>query len=379
MFGPASRSFLAVSVAAFVACLPLTLVVWNRVRGPVALRVLQHLGLLLLCQLTAVSALFAAVNQANDFYVTWGELAGAAEPGDVSIVPDGSAPRPSATAPSTPAPTSTPSTPAAPATSSGAAATTFTPDGTGLLVAQVHGPKSGVDGQILVWTPPGYSPTGDALPVLLTLDGSPGDPVDTYNGLQLIPKESELLASGAVPPTLVVSATTNVDGKDWGCSNAPGDGPQVATWLTQDVPDIISASFHVQPVTSRRWQVMGYSSGATCSVRLALTTPDLFSAAVSLAGSNVPDARVLSGSAQAKRDNDLRTLAAAGTSRPVALLLAASKQDASTSSDALSLQRAVGPNVTADLEMITRGGHNWDTWQAMTSPALTWLAQHTGG
>lgn len=379
MFGPASRSFQAVAITAFVVCLPLALVVWNRVRGPVPLRVLQRLGLLLACQLTAVSALFATVNQANDFYVTWGELAGAAAPGDVQIVPDGSGPRPGTTAPTTVTSAGAPSAPAAPATPSGAPATTFTPDGTGLLVAQVHGPRSGVDGQIMVWTPPGYSPTGAALPVLLTLDGSPGNPVDTYNGLQLVAKETALLAAGTVPPTLLVSATTNVDGTDWGCSNAPGGDPQVATWLTQDVPDIISASFHVQPVASRRWQVMGYSSGATCSVRLALTTPALFSAAVSLAGSNVPDAHVLSGTAQATKDNDLRTLAAAGTPRPVALLLAASKQDSSTSSDALSLQRAVGRNVTADLELVTRGGHNWDTWQAMTSPALTWLAQHTGG
>ncbi|MBU4214387.1 MAG: hypothetical protein KJ792_07005 [Actinobacteria bacterium] len=374
MPGPASRLFELVAILVAVASIPLALLVWNRVRGPVALRAVQRVLVLLVCQVAAVAAVFAGVNQANRFYVTWDELFGTADLGAATIVPGAAAAAPQpAQAPNTAAP-ATPTT-AAPTV----AAVPFTGDGSGLVSAQVTGARSGVNGQILVWTPPGYTATGDPLPVLLALDGSPGDPIDTFNGLQLVAKASELIATGAMKPTLIVSATTNVGGKDWGCSDAPADGPKVATWLTQDVPAVISASFHVLAVSAQRWQVMGYSSGASCAVRLAVTTPALFSAAASLAGANVPDARVLSGSAQARKDNDLRTLVAAGTDRPVALLLAASKQDAATTSDAVQLQKAVGPQVSADLELLTRGGHNWDTWQAMTSPALSWLAQHTNG
>ncbi|MCG2799819.1 MAG: esterase family protein [Cellulomonas sp.] len=371
MFGPGTVAFEAAAISAAIISIPLALILWNRVRGNAFLRGLQRVLLMVLAQLLAIAAIFGVVNQVNQFYVTWSELVGSVEPGTPTIVP-GTGSTSVATPEVDPA---TPDDPGAATT----APTAFTDDGSGLLTAQVTGTKSGVDGQIIVWTPPGYSATGDALPVLLTLDGFPGNPSDTFNGLQLVSTITSMISAGTMEPTIVVSATTNVNGDDWGCANAPTGGPQVATWLTQDVPDIVAASFNAKAPSTFRWQVMGLSAGAACSVRLTLTEPTIFSAAASLAGFNIPDSPILSGSDQETKDNDLRTLAAKGTSEPVALLLAASKQDGDSASDAEKLQAAVGPNVTADLEILKTGGHNWDTWLAMTPAALTWLAQHTEG
>jgi S-formylglutathione hydrolase FrmB len=172
---------------------------------------------------------------------------------------------------------------------------------------------------------------------------------------------------------IVVSATTNIDGKDWGCSDAPG-GPSVATWLSDDVQSTVRAHFNVD--AHSRWNLLGLSAGAACAVRLALTHFDQFAAAASIAGYNAPDAPVLTGDRATISANNLRTLAAAGTPRPVSLLLAASRQDPGTLGDAKALQRSVGTGVQADIEEVAHGGHNWDVWAAMTPPALIWLGQH---
>lgn len=370
MLGPGTVAFEAAAITAAIISIPLALVLWNHLRGNAFWRGLQRVLLMVLAQLLAIAAIFGVVNQVNQFYVTWAELIGSVEPGTPTIVPAGD---PSDGATVAPGPAATA------AGGSGAAATTFTADSSGLLTAQVTGAKSGVTGQLIVWTPPGYSATGAKLPVLLTLDGFPGNPGDTFSGLHLVSTITSMIKAGTMEPMIVVSATTNVNGDDWGCANAPTGGPQVATWLTQDVPDIVAASFNAKAPHVHRWQVMGLSAGAACSVRLTLTSPTVFSAAASLAGFNIPDSPILAGSDQAKKENDLRTLAAKGTAEPVALLLAASKQDSDSASDAQKLQAAVGPNVTADLEIMETGGHNWDTWLAMTPAALTWLAQHTEG
>lgn len=337
-------------------------------RGRAWVKLTQRAALVVLSQVLAVAAVFAVVNQQNSFYLTWTELVGAANPGVVTI--QTGAESPAATAPASPSSAASPTTTT---TSAVGGANAFTADGTGLLVADVTGSHSGVHGQILVWTPPGYTGSGAALPVVLALAGYPGNPVDTFNGLRLRTILPDLIASGKLPPMIVVSATTDIDGKDWGCSDAPG-GPSVATWLSVDVQSTVRAHFNVD--AHSRWNLLGLSAGATCAVRLALTHFDQFEAAASIAGYNTPDAPVLTGDPAATRANNLMTLAAAGTPRPVSLLLAASKQDPGTLGDALALQRSVGPGVQADVETVARGGHNWEVWAAMTPPALTWLGQH---
>lgn len=365
MFSPASREFEVAALTAGILSVVVALALWDRARGRAWLKVVQRVGLVALCQLLAVAGALAVVNQQNSFYLTWSELAGAADLGAVTIQ-DG--PPASSGVVST-----AKSTPSASAGAVPPSASPFAPAAAGMVQATVTGPRSGVTGQVLVWTPPGYSPSGPPLPVLLSLNGYPGNPIDAINGLGMPTAIPQLIASGALPSMIVVAASTNIGGKDWGCADAPG-GPRVDTWLTRDVRELVQANFQV--LGQSRWSVLGLSSGGTCAVRLTLLHPDAFGAAVGIAGSNAPDSPALTVDRATARANNLLTLVAAGAPRDVSLLLAVSRTDPGTLRDAQALQKAVGPHVTADIAAIEHGGHNWAVWAAMTPRALTWLGQH---
>ncbi len=120
--------------------------------------------------------------------------------------------------------------------------------------------------------------------------------------------------------------------------------------------------------------MLGLSEGGWCAVRLALTDPTQFAAAISLSGGDAPDAPALRHTVAERHANDLRTLAGGGATAPVDLLLAATRRgDATTATDARALQRAAGHGVRVDLELLERGGHNFAVWTQMTPPALAWL------
>ncbi|MEO6822305.1 MAG: hypothetical protein ABI468_07595, partial [Candidatus Nanopelagicales bacterium] len=71
-----------------------TLVVWSRVRGPVVLRWLQRLLLVLMAQLLAVLAAFVILNNQYAFYVSWHDLLGVGSSdvaGATGIISSGSA------------------------------------------------------------------------------------------------------------------------------------------------------------------------------------------------------------------------------------------------------------------------------------------------
>lgn len=353
------RSIAVVAAAAALAALALvaTLVAWGRVRGPWAIRTAQRTALLLGCQVAAVLLAFALVNHANGFYDSWDELVDPTPA--VPVVSTGS---PVATAPSSSARSA--------ARSPSPQHAVFVPGQSGTQTGQATGALSGITGEIDVWTPPGYDPSRPGgYPVLLALGGHPGQPIDAISGLRLEAGVTAAVQSGTLRPSIVVAATTNIRGRDRGCADVPG-GDQVATWLTQDVPALVASGFDVS--TTDRWSVIGLSSGGYCAVRLALTDPTQFVAAVSIAGDNRPDAVDL----RSASANDLRSMAKRGATPAVHVLAAASKQDADTANDALALQAAAGPGVGVDLETAERGGHNWAVWASMVPPALTWLGSH---
>ena len=76
MWGPQSSAVLVLGILLAVAAVGGTLVAWSRVRGPAALRVLQRVGLVLLCQLTAVGVVGVTINRLDGFFATWTDVAG---------------------------------------------------------------------------------------------------------------------------------------------------------------------------------------------------------------------------------------------------------------------------------------------------------------
>ncbi len=360
MWGPQSSAVLVVGIVLAVAAVGGTLVAWGRVRGPAALRVVQRVGLVLLCQLTAVGVVGVTINRLDGFFATWTDVAG--------ILKDVGGAVPTVTA--SPQVHTAGSVTEHPATAAEATRGPFTWSG-GLWRAHAHGAASGVTGDVLVWTPPGYDPhRPGGYRVLLALSGYPGTPVTTINGLDLPAAVTSRATDGRLPATIVVTASTNIGGRNWDCADVPG-GPRVTTWLTRDVAQLVGQSFDVAP---RRWTTIGVSTGAYCAVRLALTEPTHIGAAIALSGDDAADSPALTG--RLAHANDLRTLVAAGATPPVSLFLGASRQDGTTVADAEALRAAAGPGVTTTVHVRDVGGHVWPVWAAMAACGLDWLGTH---
>ncbi|MBN9376317.1 MAG: hypothetical protein J0I40_13195 [Cellulomonas sp.] len=363
MWGPQSSAVLVLGIVLAVAAVGGTLVAWSRVRGPAALRVLQRVGLVLLCQLTAVGVVGVTINRLDGFFATWTDVAG--------ILRDVGGAVPTVTA--SPQVHTAGAVSTHPATAADATRGPFTWSG-GLWRAHAHGAASGITGDVLVWTPPGYDPhRAGGYRVLLALSGYPGTPVTTINGLDLPAAVTSRVADGRLPATIVVTASTNLDGRNWDCADVPG-GPRVTTWLTHDVAQLVGQSFDVAP---GRWTTIGVSTGAYCAVRLAVTEPADVGAAIALSGDDAADSPALAG--RLAHANDLRTLVAEGATPPVSLFVGASRQDGTTAADAEALRAAAGHGITTTVHVRDVGGHIWPVWAAMAAGGLDWLGTHEPG
>lgn len=345
-----------------LAAMAAAVLLWNRVRGTQSLRTLQRIGLLLLCQLLAVATAAAAINHVNQFFTSWSDLRGALGPADAA----GAALSPAEHGAAGPS--------VAPSGTAAALPEGFTRSADGFVRGHLTGTASGVEGDVVVALPPGWDPARHPrYRVILGLAGYPGNPVDAIIGLHLASEVAARMQAGTLPPTIVVAATTNVGGKNWDCADVVG-GPQVATWLTRDVRELMVREFDADPAA--RWTAVGLSSGGYCAARLLLTEPSRFGTAISMSGSNAPDAPALSGTAADRTAADLRTLAAHGTNPPVDLLLTATAQDGATVKDAQALKAAAGTGVSVDVQVLGKGGHNWSVWGEMAAPAFDWLTSH---
>lgn len=388
---PDSLLVVVLGAALLVSATAATVLMWNRLRGAEVLRVLQRVGLLLLCQALAVATAAALTNHVNQFFTSWSDLRGGLAPADASAVvpvddppaappaddpqgPAKGAPGPAASAHASAGAhaSANPSTPASPA----ALPAGFTRADDGFVRGHLKGAASGVDGDVVVALPAGWDPHRQPrYRVILGLAGYPGNPVDSIVGLHLASEVSARTANGSLPPTIVVAATTNVGGKNWDCADVAG-GPRVATWLSRDVRELMEKEFGADPAA--RWTAVGLSTGGYCAARLLLTDPARYGTAISMSGNNVPDAAALSSAADRKA-GDLRTLVAGRGTPPVNLLLTATAQDGATVKDAQSLKAAAPKGVTVDVQLLPKGGHNWSVWGQMAGPAFDWLVTHQAG
>jgi enterochelin esterase-like enzyme len=329
----------AVSVAAAVA-------LWNRVHGPRAVRLVQRVLLIAVCQVTAIALVAAWINNSYGLYTSWSDLFGY-ESGATVAMPG---PPPSRAV--------------------------FTRARDGTLQTYVHGQASHLAGQVLVWTPPQYRESRyrhDGFPVMLLLHGVPGSPTSWVEDGGLPSTLARMMADGSVRPAIVVMPVIDPGGVDTTCSDVPGHAN--ATWLADDVPTLIRAHFRTLP-SPRGWGLAGLSTGGLCAVKLAMQYPHTFTAAAAMA----PDP--FTGDPAALPDPVVRQqnspLHLADRKPAISLLLATSAQDTSSPvGNLVALQDAVQPPTTvAPLLVLIHGGHNWGTWQRMYPVVFPWLSQH---
>jgi enterochelin esterase-like enzyme len=373
---------LVILLAALAVGLPAaTYLLWSRVPGPGGLRAATRVALLGLSQVTAVLLVAALLNDYGYFYGSWSELLG----GSTS---DGRLVHARAAHGALAAREAVPLT----ARSSGDRVTTL--PGIAASLSQwrvegrlesvrVSGGRSRLSEHAFVYLPPQYYQPAWAhrtFPAVEVLTGFPANDLSLVNRMyypQVL--QQQLAAHRARPMVLVMLRSTISPPRDTECTDIPA-GPQVETFLAQDVPVAIRDSLRVSPVG---WGVIGDSTGGYCAAKIAMKHSDVFSAAVSLSGyyhalQDASTGDLWGGSRVVRSLNDpewrLRHLAAP----PVSLLLTISRQEHGPWGyvDTRRFLSLVRPPLHADSLVVARGGHNYAAWDAELPRAVSWLSAH---
>lgn len=380
---PTSGSLQITTIVLAVLAALATGLLWNRMRGPRPVRVLQRAALLVFGELMAATAILVWVNIANGgLVVSWQDLLGnqstrggvfAGQRGAVALDPKAVA-------------VSRAAEPAA-----GTVKAVFHRAGDGFQKTTFKGPVSGITSQAYVWTPPQYDEQPHAyFPVLELLHGVVGSPDGWIGPMNVVAHLEAAETQGDVfPYILVVPEVTPVRGhtSPWDneeCSDVPGDA-DVDAWLTQDVRNLVIDHFRAEPGAAG-WGLMGYSTGGFCAAKLVLQHPDRYRAAVSLSGYYRPDSLEIStDDALERADNPLWLIGHTRTP-PVSLLMTASGQDrVDPAGEAARMIAAAKANPLAaatDVESFVAplgGGHNQSAWEKMLPTAFTWLSQRLTG
>lgn len=390
---PLTSPSLLVALVVAATALPVAAVLgWRRLPGgPVAAGV-QRLALVLTCQLLAVLAVAAALNDDFGFYTSWqdlrtsitGQSAGvAAGAAPVPVVNGGGratwsgasadagvAPWLRAVVPAESAPDLRQAGPLAP----------LAAGASGYRMLRVTFSGSGLRTPAVVLLPPQYFEPAFArarFPVLLAFNGYPGTTGPWLHQMRLPDTIAALApARGELPFVAVLLEQNVVPPRDTECTDVPG-GPQVATFLGQQVPARLFADLRVR-ADRAGWATIGYSTGGFCAVKLAMLYPHQFGAAASLAGyyTALRDGTTgdLYGGSERYRALNSPVWRVRHLPPPdVALLVMTTRQDGESYVSSEQFLRAARPPLQVSALVLPQGGHNFGVWSAVLPEVLRWL------
>ena len=384
---PISGSLQITTIVLAVLAALATWLLWNRMRGPRAVRVLQRAGLLVFGEMMAAMAILVWVNiSSGGLVVSWQDLLGnqstrggvfAGQLGAIDLDPK--------------AQDVARTTAASGASTAAFIKAGFHQSGGGFEETTFRGPASGITSQVYVWTPPQYAEEPHTyFPVLELLHGVPGSPGGWTGPMNVVQHLEAVEGSGEVfPYILVVPEVTPVSGHtmSWNneeCSDVPGDA-NVDAWLTQDVRSMVVDDFRAEPA-AQGWGLMGYSTGGFCAAKLVLQHPNQYRAAVSLSGYYTPDSLELSEDPELDRVDSPLWLISHTRTPAVSLLMTASAEDqVDPAAEAAQMITAAKANPLAratDVQSFVAplgGGHNQSAWEKMLPTAFTWLSQRLTG
>lgn len=245
---------------------------------------------------------------------------------------------------------------------------------------RVVGARSKSRGQVLVYLPAGYDPRSThAYPVIIGLHGFPSAP-QSFVRLNFLSAIDALTAQHTMAPTIVVIPRIDTPAAlDTECVNGGPGQPQTDTWLSHDVPAWTAGHFHVQ-TTRTSWAAVGYSYGAWCAASVTMRHPDVFGAAISMAGyfrprfspGYTPPTRSTGGS------YDLVSIAHQKPP-PVALWVLASREDHGSYPTTDAFLRASRPPLHVTATVLDHGGHHNSLFTPYVPEALRWLANTLPG
>ena len=142
----------------------------------------------------------------------------------------------------------------------------------------------------LVYLPPSYfaSNPPPALPVVMMIGGQFNTPADWIRaGTAVDTIDDFAVRHGGNAPVFVFADSGGAFNNDTGCVNGPRGN--AGDYLTKDVVPYVISSFGVSDDPAN-WGLVGWSSGGTCALNLAVKHPELFSAFVNIDGDFSPNA-----------------------------------------------------------------------------------------
>jgi S-formylglutathione hydrolase FrmB len=357
-----TSTFLLVVAGLLALGLPAAAVVlWNRLPGPAAVRIGERLSLVVLAQAFAVLLALVSVNDQYLFFVSWQDLLGSPPPpGAITALGGEQVAGPSGTL------------------SIYRGSVSPQADGSQLITESLRGDRSHVTGRVLIHLPAGYSATSTRrYPVVELLQGWHAPPESWINNLHVFDAMKVAQQDGALGQVITVMPDINVASpRDAECTNIP-NGPQVETFLTTDVRDLVLSQYRALP-SRTSWGLMGFSTGGYCAAKFAVQHPDWYGAAVVMSGyfDAIKDNTthdLWGGSQQYRNENSVLWLIAHRPRPPIDLLAFASRYDKdSYPSTATFLALPHAPMQVFSL-IAPHGGHNFKALRAALPEMLSWL------
>src|SRR6266568_3726536 len=159
------------------------------------------------------------------------------------------------------------------------------------------------------------------LPAGRVLRGQAGSPAAPVSARRLSATAAVQMAAGRLGPMIVVMLPSR-SGQDQGCLNVPG-GAQAATFFAQDLPHAIGSVYRAASPFTRRWALLGDSSGGYCALQLALTSSGTFAAAALPPGTYTapPGSGEFGGNPQLRSQDNLAWLLRHRPMQPISVLL----------------------------------------------------------
>lgn len=276
---------MAVTLAAIVLFVAVFLV--PRYRKPGASGyIIQFVSIALVTILTLL-VIFLKLNNDNQWYGNWGDLATGGDGGSVATQTAGLTAPTRATAAELPH---------APFTN-----TQLDPRGSQQIGAQVDpsatggqwatfelsGKESQVTQQVTVWLPPSYFTDKDrAFPVITAFTGFPGS-VKTYSkSMNFDQHIKTAVRDSAVREPIVVIPDVFPGNHDTECVD--GNHGKYETFVSQDVVSWIRENLRVSD-DPQAWSTFGYSAGGWCSSMFTVRHPEIWGNSINMAGYFAPD------------------------------------------------------------------------------------------
>ncbi|MFE3550290.1 alpha/beta hydrolase [Streptomyces kronopolitis] len=381
--GLTSRSLEYAVAAAAVVCVGLTLWLWPRFAGGGARPLLGRLGVIAGTQLVIVAALGLAVNANFQFYASWHELLGLYDdaPAAVGKWGDGGAA----------GPVGDPSKGLVQASGpDGLDKVHGLPKGAPATAGRVEsvrivGKRTRAVDPAYVYLPPQYFQPQYArqrFPVVVALSGYPGGTFLLGQHLRLPQTADGLIRAGRMQPTVIVMMRPTIaPPRDTQCVDVPG-GPQAETFFARDVPDALRSHYRVGHDPGG-WGVMGYSSGGSCALQLAMRHDRTYTSAAALSPdykvSDDPTTGDLFGGGRdrvrRREEHDLMWRLRRLPAPRVDVLIGTSRSGEKNYPAARAFLAAVKPPMTADSVVLAHGSHNFATWRQELPAALEWMSR----